>query len=320
MQKGTLVVLLGNARGGELTWDSMKKHLLEPYDADLALAFGHTSELPASLTSQARYTWIMQEPHDWGEIYDLCAQEHGIVNWREKCRNARKTGLFGGVIMDGKRLAGSGAIIFGMRHWLVKTQLPILSTYETVILTRSDHMYACDHPVVRPVLNEVCVVKGEDYDGITDRHHIFCGKDAKKAIDIVSFIVQHLQPNSNSNPERAVKSYFDHVGLHVTRFSRCMYTVARENEQSSWSVGRLDVGGGLWSKYPSEYNTSSEYCASEPQPLMHCSKLGHFPSAIVIFFVTLVVVVILFVSGFVLMKNIPSRQNHRKEQGYSIHV
>ena len=37
---GTLVCLLGNARGGSSTWDSLYKNLLEPNRADLALLLG----------------------------------------------------------------------------------------------------------------------------------------------------------------------------------------------------------------------------------------------------------------------------------------
>ena len=39
----TLVVLLGNARGGEETWESLYTNLLDPQSADLALAFGDTA-------------------------------------------------------------------------------------------------------------------------------------------------------------------------------------------------------------------------------------------------------------------------------------
>ena len=40
----TLVVLLGNARGGEETWGSLYANLLDPQSADLALAFGDTAQ------------------------------------------------------------------------------------------------------------------------------------------------------------------------------------------------------------------------------------------------------------------------------------
>ena len=121
---------------------------------------------------------------------------------------------------------------------------------------------------------------------------------------------------NSTNIEKMVKDYFDYVGLRVKRFPRCMYTVARENEQTNWAVGILDVGDGLRSKYPSEYYASNEYCTRKPDvhvdvlehPLIyakqHCkrkSNLGHFFSAIVIFF-TILVFVIVFVLGFVWMK------------------
>ena len=37
MNTKTLIVLLGSARGGEETWKSMYKYLLEPLSADLAI-------------------------------------------------------------------------------------------------------------------------------------------------------------------------------------------------------------------------------------------------------------------------------------------
>ena len=39
MNTKTLVILLGTARGGEETWNSMYENLIEPYSADLALLF-----------------------------------------------------------------------------------------------------------------------------------------------------------------------------------------------------------------------------------------------------------------------------------------
>ena len=43
MNVKTLVILIGSARGGEETWHSMYKYLLEPLSADLALLFGKSS-------------------------------------------------------------------------------------------------------------------------------------------------------------------------------------------------------------------------------------------------------------------------------------
>ena len=45
----TLVVLLGSARGGEETWNSMYNYLLNPLSADLALLFGKSNDHSSSL-------------------------------------------------------------------------------------------------------------------------------------------------------------------------------------------------------------------------------------------------------------------------------
>ena len=49
MNVKTLVILIGSARGGEETWHSMYKYLLEPLSADLALLFGKSSNKSSSL-------------------------------------------------------------------------------------------------------------------------------------------------------------------------------------------------------------------------------------------------------------------------------
>ncbi|NBV93742.1 MAG: hypothetical protein EBT29_04670, partial [Proteobacteria bacterium] len=45
----TLVIIVGNARGGEEAWNSMYKYLLEPFSADLCLLFGKTNDHSSSL-------------------------------------------------------------------------------------------------------------------------------------------------------------------------------------------------------------------------------------------------------------------------------
>ena len=54
MDMKTLVILLGTARGGEETWKSMYKYLIEPYSADLALLFGKNLDKSSSLYQKAR--------------------------------------------------------------------------------------------------------------------------------------------------------------------------------------------------------------------------------------------------------------------------
>ena len=51
MKEKTLVILIGNARGGEETWNTMYENLLKPYNADLALCFGESKNKSASNTA-----------------------------------------------------------------------------------------------------------------------------------------------------------------------------------------------------------------------------------------------------------------------------
>ena len=77
----TLVVLLGNARGGEETWESLYTNLLDPQSADLALAFGDTASgargqplAGLSLGARAKHVWFLHEPSDWGDVLDAAAE------------------------------------------------------------------------------------------------------------------------------------------------------------------------------------------------------------------------------------------------------
>ena len=55
--KKFLVILTGNARGGEITWNTLYNKVLIPNNADLALLFGKDYKKSESLYSEAKYIW-----------------------------------------------------------------------------------------------------------------------------------------------------------------------------------------------------------------------------------------------------------------------
>jgi hypothetical protein len=57
----TLTVMIGNARGGEKTWETCYKHLLAPLNSDLALCFGETNDKSSFLYQKAKYVWEIPE-------------------------------------------------------------------------------------------------------------------------------------------------------------------------------------------------------------------------------------------------------------------
>ena len=65
----TLVVLIGSARGGEETWSSLYKYLLNPLSADLALLFGKSNNKTSSLYKKAKYVWEIDEYEDWWNYF-----------------------------------------------------------------------------------------------------------------------------------------------------------------------------------------------------------------------------------------------------------
>jgi uncharacterized membrane protein YgcG len=69
----TLVVLLGNLRGGEVAWHTLYRNVLDVNSADLALMIGSTirdNYQNATLFQRAKYQWIIPELDDWGDAID----------------------------------------------------------------------------------------------------------------------------------------------------------------------------------------------------------------------------------------------------------
>jgi len=248
----TIIVLLGNARGGEEAWETMYKNLVTPHDADLALLFGE-AEHEGSLYEKAKYVWEIEEYDNWRTYYEkVCKTDTWERIFEAYCRS----GLSGGI--DGHR--GSGAIIFAFRHFL-KTKRNILEQYDRIILTRSDHYYLREHPILN--LEYVWVPKGEDYRGITDRHHVFSPSMIDQVLGVVEFLddpeTYRLLENCGfrCNPEMVLWAMFKKNGVSrkIRRFPRNMFSVARKNEQTRWRRGSTLMPGSttLYLKASSEY-------------------------------------------------------------------
>ena len=65
-----LVVIVGNHRGGNKAWDSLKKHLLVPYTADLATFYDFTNKPnKTALHEASTYVWNLTEYENWDEYF-----------------------------------------------------------------------------------------------------------------------------------------------------------------------------------------------------------------------------------------------------------
>ena len=278
----TLVIVMGNLRGGELAWESMYKNLLDVNSADLALVIGSvaannidemqkdnnqaTTTSSSSLYKRAKYLYEFPEYDDWADAIDLI---DGSGGWREELLKYTnpKYGLFGGV----KGHEGSGAVIF-MSRWFVRKAYEENNwgdKYDRFVLTRSDHFYECQHDLSILDHTKLWLPTGEDYGGITDRHLVVSRELFLRAIDIIFTPVRHPTKYVDSElterygPEKLIKRRWTEENLwdSVRRFHRVMFTCAVPGDQTRWSKMSADaVSEGVHLKYPKEHTRAKEYC------------------------------------------------------------
>lgn len=74
----SLVIIMGNLRGGEKAWESLYTNVLDVNNADLALMIGEESTNSTqslypnnTLSGRARYIWTFPEYGDWADAVDL---------------------------------------------------------------------------------------------------------------------------------------------------------------------------------------------------------------------------------------------------------
>ena len=269
----SLVIIMGNLRGGEQAWESLYKKVLDVNSADLALIIGPTNSTSnylypnSSLYTRAKYIWNFREYNDWADAIDLI----NGTSWRETHLpyfTRKRTGLLGGV----KGHLGSGAIIFMIR-WFLSQQLldnpDVLNQYEQFVITRADHYYQCPHEYTTLDLsnNTVWIPQGEAYGGVTDRHLIVSRANILDTLDIFPTLFQQRDEQLQDwiavgTPESILKRVWTSKGLNVRRMKRVMFTCATPLDTSRWKRAKGEVPGvpGLLKKYESEYDQTQQNC------------------------------------------------------------
>ena len=254
MNTKTLIILLGSARGGEETWKSMYKYLLEPLSADLALLFGKTSDKKASLYKKAKFIWEIEEYSDWWDYY----KKYFSNRIYDIYKHNEIEGLGGGI----GKFKGSGAIIFALRHFLKNNFKNVLLNYDRIVLTRSDFYYIDFHPNLKN--DAFYILEGEGYGGVTDRHHIFPSSMTDKVLGINEFLDKKENYKylltKNLNPERALTEYYKNINIfeQIKFCKRVQFIVAKRNESKRWSYtkGYKFNSNTLLIKYQKEYYTA----------------------------------------------------------------
>ena len=262
--KKTLVCFIGGLRGGPDTWNSLKRHLVDKYDADVAILTNNdtdTSEMARIMSP--RYIWITKEYDNWAQFMD----ENFSIAWRRQV--TLQENIWGGI----DKLKGSGAIVMILRFVLLKFLDKIENhNYERLIVTRSDNYFVCDEEVVWPKKNEVYTPDGRSkYGGVTDKHTIAHFDSRGKILNVLPWMLENNIKirKRKLNLEQTLKIFYTYGGL-VTRFTnRVMFTsafvdpVTMESDPFRWSQPRKECYESLWIKYVFEYDESSKFCNRE---------------------------------------------------------
>lgn len=254
----TIVCVIGTIRGGVDAWNSLIKHVLQPLNADLAL-FTAKTKGKTVLHQFAKFDWSFEDPDDWTSGLCRVCRECGLQEdvWYDSARRTSYESLWGGVILDGTLLKGSGAIIILLRDMLL-SKLSILKEYDKVIITRSDHLYFFNHPALTDAHLDIPV--GEDWWGITDRHHVVDSSIIETYLCIAKWWMQNMDFVEKSikkhhNPEQLLALYFKTLSFSVTRSPRSMASVSLKDDFTRWKIATIPVSGytDLFFKYPHEY-------------------------------------------------------------------
>jgi nucleoside-diphosphate-sugar epimerase len=278
----TLVIVAGQARGGELAWKSLKHNLLAPLNADLALFMGDSQPIPSMLADMAKYQWTLPEVSDWGVFFDMaaaqsCPQSEVGREWRAWL--CQIPGIMLGGVNNCGNNAGSGGILLSFRLAVHNklSELKLWDKYEYFMFTRSDYVYLCPHQnpktfEARDVNNAIFIPEGEDYGGITDRHLVANSHNFFKAVNIGPDLVCKSQLynsmlmslNSPINLEVLLMVYFKEQQLEVQRYPRVMFSVKTTQDPTRWSHGEdsplISNQWGLKLKYPQELVYSMNTC------------------------------------------------------------
>ena len=258
MEKAKVViVVIGTVRGGVHAWTSLIKHVLQPLNADLALFTNRTEK--TILQEVAKYDWSHEDP-DWTSEMRRVCRDCGLDEsaWHESARRTSYESLWGGVVLDGQLLKGSGAIIMLLRDMLL-SKLSILKQYDKVIITRSDQLYFFDHPQLT-ANSDIDIPIGEDWWGLTDRHHVVDSSIIETYLCIAKWWMQNIDFVENSiekhhNPEQLLALFFKTLSFKIIRTSRCMASVSLKEDLTRWKMATVPVPGytDLLFKYPHEY-------------------------------------------------------------------
>jgi len=270
--KRGLVIILGETRAHELTYENIEKNLIKTLGADLALCIGvhENYDYDNPFYRNAKYKFTYPEPLTSAD-FDLACES--ILNNHPALQKPLFTQEFL-KIKDQYLLGGvpgvAGLLIF-YRWFLLKNLIDhdLLDKYDFFIITRSDYIYQLPHPRLELFSKDsIYIPDGEHYGGVTDRHVVLPRKFVVSYLNMLNEMVlkgteYYKKIGIPENIEQFIKLHLiqQDVFKFVKFFPYVMYAVRPVGGRTSWSLGVYSEKHGYFIKYDSEYEESSQHKA-----------------------------------------------------------
>jgi hypothetical protein len=278
-KKDTLVIILSETRAYELTFDNVKKNLIDELDADVCLCIGTKSDYNYSnpFYKIAKYKFLYDENKDINFHKALEYAYSEIIKYNTNCIH------YSEFIKYKKYIAGenddpthysnflisTGIHIFFL--WFLQLKLKendLINKYKRFVIIRSDMMYTLPHPQLDLLdKDNIWILDDEHYGGYCDRHVVLSQSNILQYINILEnmFInsnkyITEIIKNKDWNMEKLLKLHFDIEKIdNIKQMPYIMYSVRSKEGTSRWAMGTWSEELGYYIKYMNEYNKSKHY-------------------------------------------------------------
>jgi len=276
----TLVIILGETRTHELTFENFKKNVFDVLNADLCLCIGVKSNYDYynPFYKLAKYKFLYNENEDYSGAFDyaynIIINENKIENenhlhWREFLKI--KNQFMGGIRDKDNEHPGSGAIQIFYRWFLLKNLIyhKLIDEYDRFVITRSDYIYKLPFPnVARMNSNNIWIPDFEYWGGYTDKNVILSKTNIISYLNILNMMVlksnEYFSKMKNYNYwniEQLIKFHLqqNNVEYLIKEFPYIMYACRNHNGTTRWNIGTYNEKLGYYLKSEDEYNKAIDY-------------------------------------------------------------
>ena len=193
-----LVIVYGNLLGNRSAWKSLKRYVIDYYQADLALLSPpfETLEQKIYLGQYAKYLWELEEHHDWSAVLDSAVNNPSEKGkWKELGQHG--AAFLGAPVGPNDPLSVNSTVnILALRHIAMQRiqSLRLEEKYDWFIYTRSDYIYLCSPPHLDSLPNStLSIPRGDANLGYTDRFLIAPANMVVAALNITADVVNNYQ-------------------------------------------------------------------------------------------------------------------------------